>query len=325
MTIKNPRIKLYIAGVLLLAILFIVWLAVGVKKPNKYTGSGPYKKITVATGSSVDEISKLLEKEGLINSGAMFKLYVYAGNRKLQAGNFYIPTGSNIAEIVVLLGKGSFQERYTFLEGWRIEQMAQILPANAQNEFINSIYTKEGFTFPDTYFFASDASGEYIAKTLRQTFDEKVKPLQPQIDKSGLSLDEIVSIASIVEREAGNFEDKTIIAGILIKRYKNNWPLQADATVQYAKDSNKSVCASSQDCTWWEKISAADLELESPYNTYKKAGLPPTPISNPGLDSIRAVLEYKETPFWFYLTGKDGVTYYSRTIEEHTSNIQKYL
>jgi len=288
-------------------------------------GKESFKEVVINKGASVEEISKILDREDLINSRALFKLYVYLSNKSLQAGNFYVPTNINVVELANLLGRGSFQKKYTFLEGWRVEQMAQILPKSAQNEFLKSSYTKEGYMFPDTYFFLESTNGEEIAQTLSQTFEDKIKGFDKEIKASFLSLEEIVILASIVEREAKSFDEKAIIAGILVKRYQNGWPLQADATIQYAKDLNAFTCASLSDCVWWRPLFATDLDIESPYNTYKYVGLPPTPICSPGLESIRAVLEYKESPYWFYLTGNDGVTHFSETIEEQTANIQKYL
>jgi len=301
---------------------FYLW---GIRRQNNYFGKELYKEITVPKGFGVEDIAVLLKKEDLINSKGLFKLYVLLGRRSLQAGKFIIPTNASVVEVADLFGKGSFQEKVTFIEGWRIEQMAQILPKAAQMDFLKSAYTKEGFMFPDTYFFYNSVSGEDIAKTLRQNFDEKISPFEDKIKESGFSLDEVVILSSIVEREARSFEDKAAVAGILIKRYRNSWPLQADAAIQYAKDLNESVCSSAQDCAWWDILSAADLEIDSPFNTYKYAGLPPAPICNPGLDAIKAVLEYKETDYWFYLTGSNGVTHFSKTIQEHNDNIKKYL
>ncbi|MFH1566086.1 MAG: endolytic transglycosylase MltG [bacterium] len=320
----SRKISTIIFTVLVILTSFILYTK-GIQRPNNYVGEEYFKEIVINKGDSVEDIANLLVKEKLINSKIWFKMYALFGRKSLQAGNFFVPTNINVIEVTKLLGKGTFQKRLTFLEGWRIEQMAEILPKGIQNDFLASSYTKEGFMFPDTYFFLEDVSGEDIAKTLSQNFDEKIKSLKNDIDKSFLSLEEIITIASIVEREAKDFNDKTIIAGILIKRYENDWPLQADATIQYAKDSNAFTCSSLSDCVWWNPLSANDLSVESSYNTYKYAGLPPTPICNPGLSSITAVLEYKETLYWFYLTDNDGMTHYSKTIEEHNENIRKHL
>ncbi|MFH1955401.1 MAG: endolytic transglycosylase MltG [Patescibacteria group bacterium] len=323
--IKLPHWK-FLTVVLLFLTAFAVLYSLGVKRANRYDlGKESFKEVVINKGASVEEISKILDREDLINSRALFKLYVYLSNKSLQAGNFYVPTNISVVELANLLGKGSFQKKYTFLEGWRVEQMAELLPKDIQNEFLKSSYTKEGFMFPDTYFFLESAIGEEIAQTLSQTFEDKIKVFDKEIKASSLSLEEIVILASIIEREAKSFDEKATIAGILVKRYQNGWPLQADATIQYAKDLNAFTCASLSDCVWWRPLFATDLDIESSYNTYKYAGLPPTPICSPGLESIRAVLEYKETPYWFYLTGNDGVTRFSETVEEQTANIQKYL
>ena len=124
-------------------------------------------------------------------------------------------------------------------------------------------------------------------------------------------------MASIIEREVSIDKDRAKIAGIYVKRLQNDWPLQADATVQYAKGTSKD---------WWPTVSSYDLKNNtSSYNTYLNKGLPPKPICNPGIKSIEAVVKYEESSYWFYITGKDGVTHYAETLEEHNQNISKFL
>ena len=162
---------------------------------------------------------------------------------------------------------------------------------------------------------------------MRENFDKKYAGLTQ--DSGGLTQDEIVTFASIVEREVAKEEDRKKVAGILIKRWRNGWPLEADATVQYAKVNVKCQMLEvkgMKSCQWWpEELTDSDLKLDSPYNTRQNVGLPPTPISNPGLSALKAVAAPQQTPYWYYLTDDNGVTHYSKTLAEHNANIARYL
>jgi UPF0755 protein len=131
-------------------------------------------------------------------------------------------------------------------------------------------------------------------------------------------------LSSIVEREVRLEKDRPVVAGILIKRWRSDWPLQADATIQYLKADlncrNRGV-----NCDWWEPVSGADLDIDSPYNSYLYRGLVPGPICNPGLASIQAVSNPQDTDYWFYLSDYSGEVHYARTNEEHSENIERYL
>jgi len=127
----------------------------------------------------------------------------------------------------------------------------------------------------------------------------------------------VVILASVVEREVSKKEDREIVAGILLKRLKNEWPLDADATIQYAVGVSKN---------WWpSSLKNADLEINSPFNSRKNKGLPPAPICNPSISAIEAVYAYRESPYWFYLDGSDGTTYFAETLEKHNENIATHL
>jgi UPF0755 protein len=148
---------------------------------------------------------------------------------------------------------------------------------------------------------------------MQKTFNEKTAPLEERIKTSQYSQNEILTLASILEREANTPESKKIVSGILQNRLTINMPLQVDATMEYIL--NKPL----------QELAPEDLNIESPYNTYLNVGLPPTPIGNPGTESIEAVLEPIESEYLFYITGEDGNFYYSKTYEEHLENIEKYL
>jgi len=201
----------------------------------------------------------------------------------------------------------------TFPEGWRREQIAARL-ANTLAGFDEQLFLQltaksEGQLFPDTYLIPFQATPQDILTIFLKNFTKKTG-LDPQ---SGADR-EIIILASLVEREAKSDPDRAIISGILKKRLANDWPLQVDASVQYAANRADN---------WWQPIT--DTKYPSPYNTYLYPGLPPGPICNPGLAAINAVRTPQDSPYWYYLTGNDGVTYYAKTLDDHNLNISRYL
>jgi UPF0755 protein len=180
-------------------------------------------------------------------------------------------------------------------------------------------YTKgkpslEGFLFPDTYVIAKNATTREVLDLLLTTFSDKITASAPISTSKELTPYQVVVLASIIEKEAGkSYEEKQTIAGILLKRMKNGWLLQVDAAFLYEKKD------------WKAPITAQDIATNTPYNTYKRLGLPPTPIDNPGLDSIKAVLFPKTSSYWFYLHGTDGIVHYAATNDEHLRNKSLYL
>ena len=179
----------------------------------------------------------------------------------------------------------------------------------------------QGYMFPDTYLIPRFATASAVANIFYRNFEKKFdRSLRNEAEKKGLDVRKVVILASIVEREAKYKKDKPIVAGILLRRLKKDWPLQADATVQYALGYQP------KERSWWkESLTKEDLKIDSPYNTYKKVGLPPTPICNPGLLSIKAVIYPEKTDYWYYLSDKEGKMHYAETFEEHNQNIQEYL
>jgi len=156
---------------------------------------------------------------------------------------------------------------------------------------------------------------------MKSNFNSKVTPeIRAGIEAQGLTFDEGLTLASIVEREGRTAEDRPVIAGILLKRLKEGWALETDATIQYL------LGYQSEQKTWWKKaIFNSDKEIKSPYNTYKNTGLPPAPIASPGLESLRAVANPTPSNYWFYLHAPDGSVHYGATFEEHQENISRYL
>ena len=280
----------------------------------------------VEPGQGVEEIAKKLEGAGLIRSGALFKLYASLSNlsSKLQAGEYQVPQNLNVKEVAELLQHGTFEEKLTFIEGWRREEYADALNPKSQipnpklngAEFLRETEGLEGYLFPDTYFISTETTAEDLVKMMRENFDSKLQEKGAGV--KGFSFEEVVIIASIVEREGAAVEDKPLVAGVLFNRLLAGMALQVDATVQYALGY--------QEEDWWKKrLTEDDLKIDSPYNTYKNPGLPPAPICNPGLDSLGATLNPVETEYWYYVSDSDGRMHFAGTIEEHNENVAKYV
>lgn len=278
----------------------------------------------VHSGDGVRTIAANLASQNLVRSPtAFFVLVKLVGlERSLQAGDFRLNRSMSSREIASELTHGYLDIWVTTLEGWRVEEIASRLAKDLdipESEFLK--VAREGYMFPDTYLIPKDATPAAIAKIFLDTFNQKVtSQMREDAKKQGLSLEEVVTLASVVEREGRTNEDRPTIAGILIKRLQASWPLQADATIQYALGYQLG------EKSWWKKnLTSSDKKVRSPYNTYLNPGLPPEPISNPGLSSIQAVIYPVETPFWYYLHDEGGSVHYAKTIEEHTENIAKYL
>ncbi len=320
-------IALALAGLLGLAVVFY---EVAVRRPNFLVkGSDVAVDFVVRKGEKVYEIAQHLRETRLVNSATLFKIYVKVNglSGKLQAGSYKIKTNLSLVEVASLLQHGTFDLKLTIPEGWRREEIADYLDQSFRRqdisrEFLEESIQLEGYLFPDTYVVPVATSAPELVALMRDNFERRVSDvLRRDLGKQELTLDQAVILSSIVEREANNDRDRPVIAGILLKRFKAGWPLEADATVQYTLSSRTGGKGG-----WWPKeLSAEDLAVDSLYNTRKNVGLPPTPISNPGLLSLRAVVYPVETPYWFYLTDGSGETHFSKTLAEHEENISRYL
>lgn len=197
------------------------------------------------------------------------------------------------------------QIRITIPEGYAVKDIAERFK-NFRNfngeKFLELAKNKEGYLFPDTYYFTSKETPEEIIEKLENNFKAKAGDVQK----------DILIMASIIEKEAHNKEDRRIISGILWKRIKEGMPLQVDAVFDYLLDKESS------------EITQADLKMDSPYNTYKHKGLPPTPICNPGLDAIDAALNPTDSKYWYYLSDRNGVTHFAKNFDEHKLNRARY-
>jgi len=269
----------------------------------------------------------------LIHSDLWFRLYLRLNQiqgQNIQAGEYQLSKTMSLAQILQEFQHGTFDVRLTFIEGWRKEQYAALLREVFDTEFAQNflaqVQSQEGYLFPDTYLVQNNITPAALLKLLIETFDQRVDTKMRQaFEEQGLTLQQALIIASIVEREAKFTVDRPQVAAILIKRFLAGWPLDADATVQYAK-ANLNCSISNLDCEWWpQDLTEADLGIDSPYNTRKYPQLPPTPIANPGLAAISAVAFPKDTPYWYYLSDDEGRIHYAKTLEQHQQNIHAYL
>src|SRR3989338_767566 len=328
-------ILLVLLGLGFLLVLTVFYYGVSVNRKN-YDGDGAADFI-VLPGQKVYEIAENLRKVRLINSTTAFKIYVRINNlaSKLQAGYYRLPRDLSIKEIVDELQHGKFDLKLTFPEGWRREEMAFYAAKQVNGgdsfyeEFLKESQGLEGFLFPETYIVPREVSAKDLVKVMKETSRKKLGELTRTGGLSeGLSEKEVMILASIVEREARKDEDRPIIAGIFIKRLKNGWPLEADATVQYAVASRNLDRVGYSDLEsfefWPKQITLDDLKYDSPFNTRRHQGLPPQPICNPGKASVEAVYQAVETPYWFYLNDTRGDTHFAKTLDEHTRNVDKF-
>ena len=276
---------------------------------------------TVAPNQTAAITINQLTNNYLITSPVAAKLYLqFSGlDQKIRPGTYALSPGLTLPEIFTALTSGPKDIRVTIPEGWRREQaagrLAASLPGFNSAEFLSATATLEGQLFPDTYLIPPTASTKEITDILLANFSKK----------SNLELpahQDILILASLIEREAKADPDRAIIAGIFQKRLAAGWALQVDATVQYAKDTSNFKFQTSN-FKFWQPV--YDTEYKSDFNTYLRPGLPPAPIASPGLASIQAALHPQDSPYWYYLTGTDGRTYYAKTLGEHNLNIDKYL
>jgi len=278
----------------------------------------------VSKGEDIRSLANRLKAEGLIKNQITFFLYVKFAqmDQSIQAGDFRLTPAMDMYATAQALTHGSLDVWITLLEGWRIEEIAMKLSqelAIPEAEFLK--VAREGYMFPDTYLLPREASASAAVDIFEKNFSDRVTAeIRQGIENQDLTFAEGVILASIVEREGKTESDRPVIAGILLNRLREGMPLQTDATLQYAFGYQ------STEKSWWKKtLFNEDKEVNSPYNTYTHTGLPPAPISNPGLAALSAVASPTATDYLYYLHDESGVAHYAETLDEHNANVNKYL
>lgn len=281
-----------------------------------------FENFLIEKGATATQIANNLQKEGFIKNQLAFRIYlkVTGQSSSLQKGEFRLSKSMNLFEIVSALQKGPIEFWTTIPEGLRREEIAQKFVESLNKdedfvtEFLNLTKGKEGYLFPDTYLFPKDASAKTIVSAMTKNFEDKTAGLD-------LTYDQVI-LASMLERETKTDTERPVVAGIILNRLNNSWPLQIDATVQYAIENCKLQIVN---CQWWPILTLADLDIDSKYNTYKNTGLPPTPIASAGLSSLKASVNPEKSEYFFYIHDPSGQIHYAKTLSEHNANIRKYL
>jgi len=275
----------------------------------------------IESGQGLEEVAQNLFEANLISGKIWFNSYItYKGwATQLQAGEYVLSPVLNIRQISRKIVKGdtlSNEIKVTIPEGFTLRQIDARL-ANVGLINPGELLKKselEGYLFPDTYNFDKNAELDDIIVTMMDNFDKKLdKELVTEIERQKKTINDIVIMASIIEKELPNYDEMRIISGIFWKRLSINYPLQSCATIAYVLNIDKWI------------YSIEDTKVNSPYNTYQNVGLPPGPINNPGLSSIKAAIYPIYTDYNFFLSAPNGETIFSRTFEEHNANKYKYL
>lgn len=309
--------------VVLLALIVATGGIVTWKELNTPPDDFPTQKlIVIPSGATLHEIAILLKGERVIRSETAFAALVkYTGaESRLMAGDYLFPSALPLSAVVQRLVGGEHgieRLRVTIPEGTSATGMGRILkgtlPQLNEVQFVALAKPNEGYLFPDTYFFFSNATSGPIVDILKGNFLKKTDVLRTEAMASKKNWSDVIIMASIIEEETITPKDRRIVSGILWKRLAKGMHLGVDSPFAYDIGKNSAT------------LTTPDLQIDSPYNTYRYGGLPPTPISNPGLDAIDAALHPETSPYYFFLSGKDGVIHYAKTFEEHKLNKEHYL
>jgi len=304
--------------------------------------------VEIPKGTSSFRVAELLEEKGVIRNAFLFKYYLQFKDQgeRFQAGRYEMIPGAELDAIIRQLNEGRTVKaetiRFTIPEGFTVLQIADALAklgavdreaflrladspdAEPAGEYVRDIpadallhHRLEGYLFPETYEFKRGAKEAEIIARMQQELDRKLEQLpegwEAQLETLGVTFHELMTIASLVEREVMVPEERALVAGVIYNRLEAKMPLQIDATVQYVLDKPK------------ERLLEKDLEIDDPYNTYKIPGLPPGPIASPSLASIQAALYPEQSDYFYYVTKKDGSNthLFARTFKEHQANIRK--
>ncbi len=286
----------------------------------------------IRAGETFNELAARLKDEGVISSAARFKLYsrLTRSDKHLKAGEYRLSAAMTPVQILDMLVQGkSILYRLTIPEGYTIQQIAEEVARQnlgtaediiklatdsaAARSFGIEAQTLEGYLFPDTYYFSKDAGPKKIIAKMVERFHSQFQPAWEQRAKElNFSVHQIVTLASIIEKETGAPSERPIIASVFHNRLKKRMRLESDPTVIYGIpnfDGN---------------IKRHHLQTRTPYNTYKIRGLPPGPIANPGSASIEAALYPDQTDFLYFVAKKDGTHYFSKNIKDHNRAVRKY-
>lgn len=324
---------LIVLGSIFLLILCIAYFFYGLQPSAAAEDITQFK---IEKGEGLKGIGAHLSQQSLIKSVTVFKFYSLISGKvqKFQPGVYELSSSMSIPEIVRILTVGGKNDVSVIIpEGSTLKDVEKILSdagiiqakslANysfkniaGEYQFLNNAVSLEGFLFPDTYRFEKNSSADDVVRKMVDNFEIKAWPMLKDVK----DWHDYLVLASYLEREVPDFDDRQIVAGILLKRIKSGMPLQVDATISYAKCNGLLLgCADLM-------VTRKDLTIASEYNTYQKLGFSPAPISNPGQSAIKAALSPKVTPYFYYLSAsKTKEIIFAKTLEQHNLNKSKYL
>lgn len=280
----------------------------------------PSETVYIPEGVSITQAGKILAHEHVITSPLIMRIVMHLeGNPPVKSGTYSFTHPLFIWEVLSRIQSGKTNTaaiRITFPEGTTRLQMATILsrriPSITMDDFMTATKEDEGYLFPDTYFFTGDESVKAVTTVFKDNYAAHIDWYDESAKRTITEHDAVI-LASLLEGEANTREDREIIAGILLHRLAIGMRLQVDAPFGYERGISGYVPTS------------ADIQNDTPYNTYRNKGLPPTPINNPGYDALYAASHPTHTPYLFYLTGSDGKMHYARTFAEHIQNQKLYF
>ena len=332
MNYKVNKQAINITATILVAVI-VLWLGWVIFVPT--TAMNTAQRVHVSSGQGLTVISNMLKERGLVRSAVVFRFYV-AGlgrERNLKAGDYDIPAGATLNDIAwqIAGGKGASTDIVVFIpEGsniWEIDKRLADVKLITEGEFASAYGSREGYLFPDTYRFRPESLLGEIEQKMELNGQDKIQALIGELSLP--ARDRIIIIASIIEKEARIESDMRLVSGVIANRLKRGMPLEIDATVSYGACWIKFQIPNSKfqtkDCDVTQVGVGKEIKIDSVYNTYTRAGLPPHPISNPGLISIKAALN-PQGDYLYYLSTRDGSQIiFSKTGAEHIANRRKYL
>lgn len=307
-------VLLWAIGVLIVTIPIVLWLV----PPPFFTSV----TVDITRGTSVAEAADKLAESGVVYTPELVTLPFKATGNNIPAGTYQFSTKENAVTVVSRLAEGDYgisQNSVVIPEGFTNQQIADRLQNKLKSEnfsseaFLRLAEEHQGYLYPDSYQFYTDVTAEEVIQIMRENFDKQISSLKDELSNFDKSLADVIKMASLVELEAADYQIRRRIAGVLWNRIEANMPLQVDAVFMPLIGKGTS------------ELTKSDLEIESPYNLYINTGLPPTPIANPGLESIRATVKPVSSEDLYYLSDSEGNFYFAETLAKHNLNKQKYL
>ena len=332
--LTRKQLAVAIGGGFAAILLFVVFAFGGKDAPAQTPDKGLPVYVKVRSGMTAREIGEELQRRGIVGSKYRFWLMAKLNGyeSRFMAGSYAFQRGMDMQEVLDKLVQGESEEcEFVIPEGFTVLAIARRLSEEGlvdEKEFLEKAryfapfdyieesdeakYYVEGFLFPATYKVQADATSDEILKLMTDTFDRRLTlPMRRRAKEQKLSIYELVTLASLVEKEARYEEDRPIIAQVFFKRLRLGMPLQSDASLQYLMDAPK------------EDVSIADTKIDSPYNTYQNPGLPPGPVASPGMDSIEAVLHPADTDYLYFVADREGHNHYTYTYADHLRVVEQ--